>query len=125
MSEYLLEKAATDVQRGDDSLEHLMDVFVSEMVFVPSSSDPTSGVTPVMTMADGATYLVVGASPRSLRGIGSLMRFVVTLTGRQVLGGLNEDVGVMVMLESGAFGIDADLAREARAKHGISRSASP
>lgn len=91
-----------------------------EQVYLPSSTDPRGGVTPVLTIAGGVESMAIGVSPAALGPIGSLMRFVVTLTGRQVLAGLGERNGVVVLLaDGGAFEISAGLAGEARRRFGI------
>ena len=114
-----LELAAHGVRAGTDTIERLMELFVGEMVFLPSSTDPASGVSPVLTNVGDSVCMVVGVSPPALRPVASMMRFVVTLTGRQALAGLGESHGVMVLLTDGAFEINADLAREARQKYGV------
>jgi hypothetical protein len=100
----------------------LMQVFAEEMVFLPSSTDPTrQGVNPVMSGIEGKQFIVVGTSPESLRDLGNIARFVVTLTGRQVLSGVAESVGVVVKMPQGSFVVDADLIAEAAQAFGIHR----
>ncbi|MDR1712411.1 MAG: hypothetical protein LBR58_11275 [Propionibacteriaceae bacterium] len=78
---------------------------------------------PVLTDIDGKRYMVIGASPQAIQSLGSMVKFVSTMSGSQVFAGLMPGVGILVKLGAGSFAISPELADEARERYGIARRA--
>jgi hypothetical protein len=114
-SSFPLEDMARDVQAGIHPMSDLVKLFRGEMVFFPSSTDPMQGPpSPIMTKIDDNPYIVVGTSPQALQSLGSMVKYVLTLTGLQVISGVASGVGIVVKLPQGSFVMDAGLVAEAK-----------
>lgn len=110
-----LESIAASVEAGHRSIDELLQVFLSSTVAMPSANDPVEGgVSPVFTEVDDVPHVVVASSGAALQKTAAHAPFAVTLTGRQVVDGLNAQFALLINTPSTAFSFSPELLAEAR-----------
>lgn len=111
-----LEQVVEKVKSGELTIDYLVDSFLQSTIAVPSSSDPTEGgISPVLTDIEGAPYMVVASSAPALNSVSDVASFAVTLTGAQVLSGVDERFGILLHTQSDAVSLSPELLGEVRA----------
>jgi len=101
-------------QRGECTFEYLVMAFLARTVFMPSSTNPTVALTPVMADVQGQPYIVVATGAEAMASLRGMAKFAVNLTGAQVVSGARADMGVMVTLSEGTFALAPELIAQVR-----------
>jgi len=114
-SEYAdLDVLAHAAQRGECTFEYLVLAFLARTVFMPSSTNPTESLTPVMTNVQDQPYIVVATCSEAMGNLRDVAKFAVNLTGAQVVSGARTDMGVMIRLSEGSFALAPELIAQVR-----------
>lgn len=103
-----LERLAREAAAGAIGLNELVAGFLDAKVIMPSATNPTEAVTPVLTDAQGTECIVVAASEEGLDRTKDMATFAFTLRGRDVVAGLAPQFGIVVNTVDGAFAIPSD-----------------
>ncbi|MCL2653241.1 MAG: hypothetical protein FWD63_05590 [Propionibacteriaceae bacterium] len=101
-------------QRGECTIEYLVMAFLARTVFMPSSTNPTQALTPVMVDVRDQRFIVVATCAEAMASLRGLAKFAVNLTGAQVVSGARADMGVMVTLSEGSFALAPELIAQVR-----------
>ncbi|WP_285727960.1 hypothetical protein [Psychromicrobium xiongbiense] len=109
---------ASEVQRGEDSNEHLVREVMTTVLAVPTPIDPGQGsFQPVLVDVEGVTHMVVATSTAGLDKSSAVGTFAVTLFAADVIRRLDAAVGLWVDTASTSSTLSPRLLSELRAEH--------
>lgn len=115
-----LDSLAKQAEAGDITTQQLIEAFLDTVVMLPSSTDPTTTpLRPVLVNIEDIPHLVVATGEEGLRRTLSLSTHAVTITGRDVLAGLQPGSGVLVNTSDSGFSIHPTVVATTMKEYGI------
>lgn len=111
-----LETAVDALRTGHGTILQVLRELVRSPLAVPTTKDPaTEQFSPVLTDVEGVPHMVVATRPALLTRTSELAHFAVSMTGRQIVQGVQPGNGLMVQIPQGAFQVTAQDLEHARA----------
>lgn len=115
-----LDELATQAQAGTITMQELVTAFLDTMVMMPSATDPqTVGVEPVLAKIEDIPHLVVATGEEGLKRTLSLSTHAFTITGRDVIAGLQPGSGLLVNTADSGFSLHPQMIEAIMEEFGI------
>lgn len=110
-----LDQLAVEAREGKVGLTELVRAFLGATVAMPTSTDPTGNpLAPVCSTIDGVEHVVVATGEEALGRTAHLAPYAISMSGRDVVRGLDPAYAVLVNTTVGGFSIPLEALAQIR-----------